>query len=62
MVLEAGKGEEQKKKLTRELEMVGIRLNRDPPNINFVQTKTGGLKFNSTVKLTHVCEKFGSNQ
>ena len=54
MVLDAQKGEEQKRKLTRELEMVGIRLNRQPPNINFVATKTGGVKFNSTCQLTHV--------
>ncbi len=54
MVLDAAKGEEQKRKLTRELEAVGIRLNRDPPNMNFVLTKTGGLKFNSTVRLTYV--------
>jgi len=54
MVLEAQKGEEQKKKLTRELEMVGIRLNRNSPNINFTVMKTGGVKFNSTCKLSHL--------
>jgi len=54
IVLDAQKGEEQKRKLTRELEMVGIRLNRLPPNINFTLTKTGGVKFNSTCKLTHL--------
>ena len=54
MVLDAAKGEEQKKKLSRELEMVGLRLNQDPPDVNFVVTKTGGLRFNSTVRLTHV--------
>jgi Predicted GTPase len=54
MVLDAAKGEEQKRKLTRELEMVGLRLNKNPPDINFVITKTGGIKFNSTVRLTHV--------
>lgn len=61
MVLDAAKGEEQKRKLTRELEAVGIRLNRDPPNINFVLTKTGGLKFNSTVRLTHLDQKLVKN-
>jgi len=54
MVLDAQKGEDQKRKLTRELELVGIRLNRSQPNINFVVTKTGGVKFNSTCKLSHL--------
>lgn len=54
MVLDAAKGEEQKKKLTKELELVGIRLNRSPPDINFVPTKGGGLRFNSTVRLNNV--------
>lgn len=54
MVLEASKGEEQKRKLTRELEEVGIRLNRNPPDVNFLITKGGGVRFNSTCKLTNV--------
>jgi len=54
MVLDASKGEEQKKKLTRELEMVGLRLNKSPPDVSFVVTKGGSLRFNSTVRLTHV--------
>ena len=54
MVLDAAKGEDQKKKLSRELEMVGLRLNKNPPDVNFVVTKTGGLRFNSTVRLTHL--------
>ncbi len=54
MVLDASKGEEQKKKLTRELEMVGLRLNKRPPDVSFVATKGAGLRFNSTVRLTHV--------
>eukprot|EP00745_Piridium_sociabile_P020357 TRINITY_DN3133_c0_g1_i1.p2 TRINITY_DN3133_c0_g1~~TRINITY_DN3133_c0_g1_i1.p2 ORF type:complete len:165 (+),score=21.40 TRINITY_DN3133_c0_g1_i1:78-572(+) len=33
MVLDATKDESQKQKLERELETVGIRLNRDPPNV-----------------------------
>jgi ribosome-interacting GTPase 1 len=54
MVLDASKGEEQKRKLTRELDMVGIRLNRSAPDVTFVPTKGGGLRFNSTVRSTHV--------
>ena len=54
MILDASKGEEQKKKLTKELDMVGIRLNRSAPDVTFVPTKGGSLRFNSTVRLTHV--------
>jgi len=61
MVLDASKGEEQKKKLTRELDMVGIRLNRSPPDVNFVPTKGGGLRFNSTVRLSHLDLKMVRN-
>jgi len=38
----------------KELEDVGIRLNKSPPNISINRTKTGGLKFNSTVPQTHL--------
>jgi ribosome-interacting GTPase 1 len=31
MVLDAQKGEEQKEKITKELESVGIRLNKEKP-------------------------------
>lgn len=61
MVLEAAKGEDQKKKLTRELEMVGLRLNKSPPDVAFVVTKGGGLRFNSTVRLTHLDLKMVRN-
>eukprot|EP00033_Pygsuia_biforma_P000356 GCRY01000429.1.p1 GENE.GCRY01000429.1~~GCRY01000429.1.p1 ORF type:complete len:366 (-),score=115.81 GCRY01000429.1:202-1299(-) len=57
MMLDAGKGQEQRTKLTRELESVGIRLNKQPPEISFKVKKGGGIKFNSTLPLTHVDEK-----
>lgn len=40
--------------LSRELEAVGIRLNRSPPGISLTKKKGGGLKFNSIVPLTKV--------
>ncbi|MBA0569231.1 hypothetical protein Golob_006675 [Gossypium lobatum] len=43
--------------LTRELESVGLRLNKRPPQIYFKKKKTGGISFNSTLPLTHVDEK-----
>ncbi|KAH8044816.1 GTP binding protein [Aureococcus anophagefferens] len=37
--------------LERELETVGLRLNKTPPNIALVKKATGGVKFNATVPL-----------
>ena len=56
MVLDAAKNEAHKTILTRELEAVGIRLNKEPPKIHFKRKKTGGLSFSSTVPLTHLDE------
>lgn len=61
MVLDAQKGEEQKLKITRELEAVGIRLNKEKPNIQIKIMKTGGIIFNSSVKLTKIDEKMVRN-
>eukprot|EP01147_Barroeca_monosierra_P001091 gene1091-7927_t len=57
MMLDATKGEEQKKLLTRELETCGIRLNTKPPNISFKIKKGGGVSFNATCKLTKIDER-----
>ncbi|CAM9639442.1 unnamed protein product [Discosporangium mesarthrocarpum] len=43
--------------LERELETVGLRLNKRPPNVYFRKKKDGGVKFNSTLALT----KLGSD-
>jgi hypothetical protein len=56
-VLDASKSDQHKIILTRELEAVGIRLNRSPPQIYFKKNKTGGISFSSTVALTHLDEK-----
>ena len=55
MVLDAGKEglkQNHKQILERELETVGLRLNKRPPDIALHKTSTGGIKFNSTVPLT----------
>jgi len=52
MVVDATKEDAQIPLLTKELENVGIRLNRHPPDVSCAKTKGGGLKFNSTVPLT----------
>lgn len=44
MVLDATKRAEQRQLLEAELEAVGIRLNRDPPNIYLKAKKAGGMK------------------
>lgn len=44
MILDATKRAEQRALLEGELDIVGIRLNQDPPNIYLKQKKTGGMK------------------
>ncbi|KXS14478.1 P-loop containing nucleoside triphosphate hydrolase protein [Gonapodya prolifera JEL478] len=56
MMLDATKGPEIKDILERELESVGIRLNRRKPNIYFKPKKTGGISFTATCKLTHLSD------
>ncbi|MEW5310512.1 MAG: hypothetical protein WDW38_002303 [Sanguina aurantia] len=57
MVLDATKPINHKQILTAELESVGVRLNRDPPNIYFKKRKTGGMSINSTAPLTHMDDR-----
>lgn len=57
MVLDASKPHYHKEILTRELESVGIRLNRKPPNVYFRKKKTGGLTINAAVELKSIDEK-----
>ena len=57
MMLDATKQDVQRHLLEKELESVGIRLNKRRPNIYFKIKKGGGLSFNSTCILTKVDEK-----
>lgn len=61
MVLDTQKGEEQKAKLTAELESVGIRLNQDKPLITVRQTQKGGIMVNCTQKRTRMDDKMIKN-
>lgn len=56
MVLDAGQeaGNRHREILENELETVGLRLNREPPDIYFKKKNGGGITFNSTVRLTKV--------
>jgi len=49
MVLDATKDDAQRQMLTKELEDVGIRLNKHRPRISITRTKTGGFRYNTTV-------------
>lgn len=60
MMLDATKGDIQKKLLEAELEAVGIRLNKKPPNIYWKRKKSGGLTINSMCKLTKMTEKLAA--
>eukprot|EP01096_Ripella_sp_DP13-Kostka_P001101 TRINITY_DN11333_c0_g1_i1.p1 TRINITY_DN11333_c0_g1~~TRINITY_DN11333_c0_g1_i1.p1 ORF type:complete len:384 (-),score=148.33 TRINITY_DN11333_c0_g1_i1:287-1390(-) len=57
MMMDATKGDTQRRLLEHELEEVGIRLNTRPPNIYLKINPGGGLAFNSTVQLTHMNER-----
>lgn len=57
MVLDASKPNAHREILTRELESVGIRLNRGPPNITVKKKKIGGININSTLPLKSIDEK-----
>lgn len=54
IVLDAGKEglNRHREILEAELETVGIRLNKRPPDVTFKKKSTGGIKFSSTVALT----------
>ncbi|KAF4324269.1 hypothetical protein BBO99_00000923 [Phytophthora kernoviae] len=54
MVLDAGQeaGNRHREILENELETVGLRLNRQPPDIYFRKKNGGGITFNSTLRLT----------
>ena len=59
MVLDAARESNNQHRdiLTNELEIMGIRLNQQPPDIYLKKKPTGGIKFNATCQLSH----FGDN-
>ena len=57
MMLDATKSEHQRRLLETELEAVGIRLNKKPPNIYFKKKKAGGLTVNAMCRMTKCTEK-----
>ncbi|CAD5232062.1 unnamed protein product [Bursaphelenchus xylophilus] len=61
MMLDATKGDHQRRLLETELEEVGIRLNRRKPGIYLKRKPGGGIKFTHTAILTHCDEKMVIN-
>ncbi|KAI5822715.1 developmentally regulated GTP-binding protein [Schizophyllum commune Tattone D] len=57
MMLDATKSDEQRRLLEIELDAVGIRLNKQKPDVVFKKKMTGGITFTATVKLTKTDEK-----
>lgn len=56
LMLDATKSDVQRVLLERELESVGIRLNKSPPDVYFRPKKSGGIAFTTTVPLTQITE------
>jgi len=56
-MLDATKSDEQRRLLEIELDAVGIRLNKKRPDVVFKRRTTGGITFNTTVKLTKTDER-----
>lgn len=56
MVLDANSPDMHRDLLEKELESVGIRLNKKKPNIQFETMEHGGFDFSSTINLTK-CNK-----
>ncbi|KAI9011585.1 P-loop containing nucleoside triphosphate hydrolase protein [Hyaloraphidium curvatum] len=60
VMLDATKFGDHKAILERELESIGIRINKARPNLYFKVKKGGGISFTATCKLTHLSEKLVS--
>lgn len=61
VVLDAAKFEDQKVKILNELELVGIRLNKEKPDISIKPSKSGGISLNASAKLTHLNKEMVRN-
>lgn len=57
LMLDATKSDVQRTLLEKELESVGIRLNKQPPDVYFRHKQTGGIALTATVPLTKMSEK-----
>ena len=56
-MLDITKPDQQRELLERELEAVGIRLNRGKPDVTVKQKTGGGITINATVPMTKTDER-----
>jgi uncharacterized protein len=54
IVLDAAKYEDQKQKILKELDLVGIRINREKPDITIKTASSGGISLTAPCRLTHI--------
>ena len=54
VILDASKYRDQKEKILKELDLVGIRINKERPQITIKPTSTGGVQLMSPYKLTKI--------
>lgn len=54
VILDAARYKDQKEKILKELDAVGIRINKEKPNISVKSCVSGGISLNSTVKLNYL--------
>eukprot|EP01122_Echinamoeba_exundans_P014305 TRINITY_DN6446_c0_g4_i1.p1 TRINITY_DN6446_c0_g4~~TRINITY_DN6446_c0_g4_i1.p1 ORF type:complete len:364 (+),score=70.20 TRINITY_DN6446_c0_g4_i1:1101-2192(+) len=57
IMLDPTREEAQKRVLERELEAVGVRLNKQPPDVTLKMKATGGVSYTSTLPLTQLDDK-----
>ncbi|THH29728.1 hypothetical protein EUX98_g4463 [Antrodiella citrinella] len=57
IMMDATKSDEHRRLLEYELDAVGIRLNKEKPDVVFKRKTTGGITLNVTVRLTKTDEK-----
>jgi uncharacterized protein len=57
IVLDATKSHQQREHMERELESIGIRLNKERPNMSIKIKKTGGIKMNCITPPKNIDEK-----
>lgn len=57
IILDSYRYKDQKDKILKELELVGIRINKERPHIKIKQTSSGGVQLMSPYKLTKVTQE-----
>lgn len=61
IMLDAAQGTRQRAQLEHELFAMGVRLNKQPPQVSIRVKAAGGISFNATCKLTRLTEAMANN-